>query len=843
MSLKHLLTIKMMNNKKSIFPLILILFLAASEIMYCQTEHRVLNYIYNIKGKQTLSGQQGSSYTDVIGKVAGKNPAIWGEDFTFVIDGTFGGSSITESRRRMIEEAKKRWDRGQIISLMFHACPPTQPEPCDWDGGVLSKLTDAQWNELITPGTTLYNNWLARLDLIAVGLKELQNYGAEVLFRPFHEMNQGAFWWGGRPGPNGTVKLYQITHDYLTKVKGITNIIWIWNVQDFSTLASDINSYDPGSDYWDLTTLDVYYSDGTGITPAKYNIMKNKAGKKPFALAELDALPEPSLLKDQPLWTYFVAWRELTQQKNTDAYIAQVYNSDNVLTEDELPGWNNFCPYSDTLFTIPGKIEAENFNVCGKGKSYFDMDDVNTGGAYRTDTGVDIEKLNDSGYVITDIKTNEWLAYSVLIEAAGTYTVDVKVSSALEGKKLHIELNGVNISGTINIPVTGEGKWVTISAVTPVLTPGIKTVKIVMESDGFKLDNIEFSLANKAPEVYLTSPTGNEAFKAPADITLTASAADVDGTITKVEFYDDTTKIAEVNAAPYTYTWKSVAGGEHSIIAVATDNSGISTATAPLVIKVVEPQAPYEGDAYKIPGRIEMENYDKGDEGISYHDLTPGNKFGFYRDGDVDIEQCTDTTGGYSLGDFQVGEWVEYSLNITKAAKYDIELRTATQSTGAKISIIIGSKNIASNLAIPSTGGWQVWKSITLPGIQLAAGNTIMRITANGEYANLNYMKFTPSSIDDVEEQKLPSEFSLAQNYPNPFNPVTTFEFNTAQQGHVTFKIFDILGNEVATLINNEMPAGKHNIEFNASSLSSGVYFYRLTAGTFQAEKKMILMK
>jgi|GEM_PF-346112 len=831
------------NMKKNIGCVVLVLFLIASDMIYSQTDHRVLNYIYNIKGKKTLAGQQGSSYTNTIGEVAGKNPAMWGEDFTFVIDGTFGGSTITESRRRMIEEAKKRWDRGQVINLMFHACPPTQSEPCNWDGGVLSKLTDDQWNELITPGTTLYNNWLARLDLIAVGLKELQDYGAEVFFRPFHEMNQGAFWWGGRPGANGTVKLYQITHDYLTKVKGITNIIWVWNVQDFSTLASDINSYDPGSDYWDMATLDVYYSDGTGITPAKYKLMKNKAGNKPFALGELDALPEPDLLKEQPLWTYFVAWRELTQEKNTDAYIAQVYNADNVITEDELPGWNNFCPYSDTLFTIPGKIEAENFNTCGKGKSYYDTDDINTGGEYRTDTGVDIAKLNDSSYVITDIKTNEWLAYSVLVETAGTYTIDVKVSAAEEGKKLHIELNGVNISGTINLPVTGEGSWITVSAVTPALTPGIKTIKIVMESDGFKLDNIEFSIANKAPEVYLTLPAGTESFKAPAEITLTAAAADVDGTISKIEFYDGSTKIAEVADTPYTYIWKDVAAGEHSIIAVATDNSGLSTATAPLVIKVIQPQAPYEGDAYKIPGRIEMENYDKGDEGLAYYDLTAGNKFGFYRDDDVDIEQCTDTTGGYSLGDFQVGEWVEYSLNITEAGKYDVELRTATQSTGAKISIIIGSKNIASNLAVPSTGGWQVWKSIILPGIQLAAGNTIMRITANGEYANLNYIEFTPSAVDAVEDEKLPLEFSLAQNYPNPFNPSTNFEFNTAAQCHVTLKIYDILGNEVAALINNELPAGKHNIEFNASSLASGVYFYRLSAGTFQAEKKMILLK
>jgi hypothetical protein len=830
-----------LNNTKLLTCLILIFFVSN---IYSQTDHRVLNYIYSIKGKQTLSGQQGHRYNDIMKNISGKYPAMWGEDFSFVIDGTFGGASIAESRRRMIEEAKKRWDSGQIVNLMFHACPPTQAEPCNWDGGVLSKLTDTQWNDLITPGTTLYNNWLKRLDLIAVGLKELQDYGVEVLFRPFHEMNQGAFWWGGRPGPNGTARLYQITHDYLTNVKGITNLIWVWNVQDFSTLSSDINTYDPGSGYWDMVTLDVYYSDGTGITSTKYNLLKNKAGSKPFGLGELDALPSPELLAGQPLWTYFVAWRELTQEKNSDAYIAQVYNADNVLTADELPGWNNFCPFNDTLITIPGVIEAEDFNTCGKGKSFFDMDDVNSGGEYRTDTGVDIEKSGDTSYVITDIKTNEWLAYTVVVEESGTYTIDARVSSAEEGKKFHVELNGVNISGTMNIPNTGSGSWMTVSAVTPALTPGMKTLKIVMESDGFKLDNLELTLANKAPQVYITSPTGNEAFRIPVDITVTAEASDVDGTISKVEFYDSTEKLAETADAPYTFIWKAVSAGTHSLTAVATDNGGLTTVSTPLVFSVTEPQSPYEGEPYAIPGRIEMENYDRGDEGLAYHDLTAGNKFGFYRDDDVDIEQCTDTTGGFSLGDFQVGEWVEYSLNITEAGKYDIELRTATQSTGAKVTIIIGSKTIASNLAVPSTGGWQVWKSITIPGIQLAAGKTIMRITANGEFANINYMKFTPAVVDDVEEENsVPSVFSLEQNYPNPFNPVTTFEFNTAELSHVTLKIYDVLGNEVTTVVNKEMPAGKYNVKFDASPLSSGVYFYRLTAGAYQAEKKMILLK
>ena len=186
---------KIVKSIKWYIFLLIILFSIPSN---AQTRFKLLNYLHYISGKYTIAGQQGSGYMDPVAQATGKYPGLWGEDFSFVIDGTFGGGSIAESRRRMIQEAKERWDRGEAITLMFHACPPTQVEPCGWDGGVLSKLSDEQWNQLITPGTTLYNNWINRLDLISVGLQDLKNYGVEVLFRPFHEMNQGAFWWGGQ---------------------------------------------------------------------------------------------------------------------------------------------------------------------------------------------------------------------------------------------------------------------------------------------------------------------------------------------------------------------------------------------------------------------------------------------------------------------------------------------------------------------------------------------------------------------------------------------------------------------------------------------------------------------
>jgi hypothetical protein len=89
----------------------------------------------------------------------------------------------------------------------------------------------------------------------------------------------------------------------------------------------------------------------------------------------------------------------------------------------------------------------------------------------------------------------------------------------------------------------------------------------------------------------------------------------------------------------------------------------------------------------------------------------------------------------------------------------------------------------------------------------------------------------------------MPISYELSQNYPNPFNPNTTIKFEIPKDGLVTLKIYDILGAEVATLVNEEKSVGRYEVNFNASSLASGVYLYRIQVNDFVNTKKMILMK
>jgi len=98
-----------------------------------------------------------------------------------------------------------------------------------------------------------------------------------------------------------------------------------------------------------------------------------------------------------------------------------------------------------------------------------------------------------------------------------------------------------------------------------------------------------------------------------------------------------------------------------------------------------------------------------------------------------------------------------------------------------------------------------------------------------------------PSAVND--DEVVANHFELDQNYPNPFNPSTRINYSVPTSSFINLKVYDILGNDVAVLVNEEKPAGNYEINFDASRLTGGVYFYQLTSNSFVDTKKMILLK
>ncbi len=275
-------------------------------------------YINQISGKQTLAGQHsvpllGSARLPMVYRLTHEYPALFGQDFGFSFPGDWDGINY---RQQTVDEAIRKYNEGFIITLMWHAVPPTEDEPVTFGKSIQGKLTDQQWKELVTPGTILNERWKSQVDVIAWFLKQLQYANVPVIWRPYHEMNGGWFWWGKKKGNDGYKKLYRMLYDRFVKFHGLNHLLWVYNTNEFKPGVDSLNEYYPGDDVVDIITTDVYTQ---GFDQENYNQITRLAGNKPIALGEVGTLPSPEILKAQPRWAWFMNWGD-PEGKSFDTY-------------------------------------------------------------------------------------------------------------------------------------------------------------------------------------------------------------------------------------------------------------------------------------------------------------------------------------------------------------------------------------------------------------------------------------------------------------------------------------------------------------------------------------------
>ena len=299
----------------------------------------LLNYLYEISGKYTLTGQHciplnGSTRLSGVHKQTGHYPAVFGQDFGFSEPGTWDGINY---RQNIVDEAIRRHADGFIVTIMWHAVNPMHDEPVTFQDSIQSKLSDAEWKELTTPGTPLHERWKSQVDVIAFFLKQLRDAKVPVLWRPYHEMNGFWFWWGFRQGDEGYKKLYRMLYDRLTNFHKLNNLIWVFNANEIKP-EQDVLGYDlyfPGHDVVDVLATDVYAKN---FNQENYDAILALAGKKPIALGEVGKLPTLEKLKEQPRWVWFMGWRDPDNffWHDQDA-LKPLFNDKRTLTLEELP--------------------------------------------------------------------------------------------------------------------------------------------------------------------------------------------------------------------------------------------------------------------------------------------------------------------------------------------------------------------------------------------------------------------------------------------------------------------------------------------------------------------------
>jgi hypothetical protein len=218
----------------------------------------------------------------------------------------------------------------------------------------------------------------------------------------------------------------------------------------------------------------------------------------------------------------------------------------------------------------------------------------------------------------------------------------------------------------------------------------------------------------------------------------------------------------------------------------------------------------------------------------------------------------TYTTQGYILDNIHVNDWAMYAGVEFGNAEYDKTPDSlkivASSTTGGSVEVWLDSLETGDKIAeclISNTGSSKTFQTFTST-VESVSGRHDVYLkftgTGTGKLFQLQWLYFTAKG-DTItmgaksSDSPIPQSYGLEQNFPNPFNPSTIINYALPASGFVTLRVFDMLGREVAILVNEQKSAGKYSLRFDGRSFSSGVYFYWLQADKFIETKKLVLLR
>ena len=253
--------------------------------------------------------------------IPGAVPRVWGGDVAWDAD-------------KVVQMATDHHRKGFLISITWHAARPFDKGIVSFEHQTKGKFTTEQWNELVTEGSDMHRMWIAQVDSIAQYLKQLQDNGVPVLWRPFHEMNGDWFWWCDRRGENGFPVIWRMLYDRLTNYHHLNNLIWVWNPNNprkhpvDTTMGYEL--YYPGDEFVDVLAADVYHREWFQDT---HDQLIQLGKGKLIALGEVGELPTSEQFATMfNRYAWFMLWTGFTHDRwNTLDALRDVFSSKRVI--------------------------------------------------------------------------------------------------------------------------------------------------------------------------------------------------------------------------------------------------------------------------------------------------------------------------------------------------------------------------------------------------------------------------------------------------------------------------------------------------------------------------------
>lgn len=417
--------------------------------------------------------------------------------------------------------------------------------------------------------------------------------------------------------------------------------------------------------------------------------------------------------------------------------------------------------------TLPGVLQAENFDGGGEGFTFHDSDTKNEGVSYRSDGGgVDIVSGN-GGYAIGYTNSGEWLEYTVDVQEEGYYGYKAWASSGTtnSGFSLSLADNGAltTLIEPVTVPCITQNSWDKYSVIegkcVAKFPAGKHVLRLAITGSSCNIDRIEFTNLHLNPDLKIGIKVEPAMLTIGETATITVNNK-TDIPVDHVDIFADDELLEVTGAGPYTATYTSNATGLVTIKAVAVDTNGNSSDTYSTSLIITEPRSPYLGTAWTLPGLIEAENFDAGGEGLTFHDTDYEDEGkNIYRNDNAGLDIIEDN-GGYVVSNTAAGEWMEYSVNIVDPGTYTYDIvgkavsgnpqLTIALADDGKITALTSSTN---KIKISNTKAYETSHGNLLR--KLKEGNHIIRVTVNSGNCCIDNIKFTcvlNTAIDEVND-------------------------------------------------------------------------------------------
>ncbi|WP_346856216.1 carbohydrate-binding protein [uncultured Draconibacterium sp.] len=494
-------------------------------------------------------------------------------------------------------------------------------------------------------------------------------------------------------------------------------------------------------------------------------------------------------------------------------------------------------PYKQHTLNHP--IFFSDFDLGKNGFAYSDKEVAHYGGDYTAwntgwglrNDGVDIEECKDlqdttNGYNVGWTDDNEWMQYTLHSDSTALYKLSVRHTSGYSGSKFHIEINGVDVTGTRSLPGTGAWQNWNTASFENILVPGGKIkIKYVNDQGGSNLSYFKLTNPKSASSIVFkaaaaqTSADGKEIqLSLNKEITSTNSefqpndfelkidgnpitilSLEKDSMASSVLLLKHDTKMYSDNVLTMSYKGSSVKSG----VQVLESFSNLA----------VQNNLPLTS---AIPGKIEAED--------------------FFVNKGFNLEDCSDQYGGKNTSYASAGDYLDYQVHVTRSGIYQVNYRVATSYSDAELIFQVGDGEDFTSIdtiAISQTGGWQNWETQTA-SLRLEAGYYFVRLLVKQGEHNLNWFGFDlTTGTANIERN------SALKIYPNPVTDILTVDFSESQQQTVSLRIINAEG----SIVKQELIQNNSRVLLALNGLENGFYILQAESENRVENKRFIISK